>query len=173
MATLFVLGSVGFWILLCVAVIFLLVSMNHEDWGGTWATVTLGVFICLFYFLGNKNIVNNIVSYISSHFGQFVLCVVGYLFIGVVWSFIKWYYFLLNKKENGVRKNSSEIQVSQNKSRIIAWMSYWPPSALWTLINDPVKRLFNNLFRKFEKVYQRIFNNVFKEPSNVLEDLVK
>lgn len=47
-------------------------------------------------------------------------------------------------------------QAAQHKARIITWMSYWPWSATWTLVNDPVRRIFRTLYHEIAGQLQRI-----------------
>lgn len=47
------------------------------------------------------------------------------------------------------------------KSRIVQWMVFWPWSALWTLLNDPLRRLFNYIFTYLRATYQRIAIKVY------------
>ena len=50
---------------------------------------------------------------------------------------------------------------SAHKSRIMTWMVYWPWSMLWTLINDPIKKLFKAIYARIEGVYERISDRLF------------
>jgi len=52
---------------------------------------------------------------------------------------------------------------NRNKGRIIFWMSYWPASALWTLINDPFTRLFKFIYNRIGSVFELISNSMFKD----------
>jgi hypothetical protein len=52
--------------------------------------------------------------------------------------------------------------VADNKARILTWMGYWPWSAFWTIINDPVKRLFKEIYHRIASTLQRISNSMFK-----------
>lgn len=51
----------------------------------------------------------------------------------------------------------------QNKSLILTWMFYWPFSGVWTLINDPVRRIFQRIYVKLEGVYQKITDSAFTD----------
>lgn len=53
-------------------------------------------------------------------------------------------------------------RAAKNKRRITAWMAYWPCSAIGTLLNDPVRRLFNFLFNQFKALYQKLADHVFR-----------
>lgn len=52
-------------------------------------------------------------------------------------------------------------RASNNKARIISWMSLWPFSLTGTLLNDPVRRLFNWLFNSFKALYQKMADAIF------------
>lgn len=52
--------------------------------------------------------------------------------------------------------------VRQNKSRIMTWMMYWPWSLTWTIISDPVKRMFKAMFRWLLTVYEGIANRMYR-----------
>jgi len=49
-----------------------------------------------------------------------------------------------------------------NKSRILTWMFYWPFSGIWTIINDPVRRAFQWIYKRLEGVYQKITVSAFE-----------
>ena len=48
----------------------------------------------------------------------------------------------------------------QNKSRIIMWMSYWPWSALWTLVRDPFRHIYQAFAEKLENMSSKIFGDI-------------
>lgn len=51
--------------------------------------------------------------------------------------------------------------VRENKTRIVAWMSYWPASMAWTLIDDPVRRTFLAIYDHIGGSLQRISDRRF------------
>ncbi len=51
---------------------------------------------------------------------------------------------------------------SENKALITSWISHWPISALWTLINDPIKKLLNFIFNQIKSVFQKMSNRIFR-----------
>lgn len=51
--------------------------------------------------------------------------------------------------------------VRENKARIVAWMSYWPASMAWTLIDDPVRRIFMSIYESIGGSLQRISDRRF------------
>ncbi len=53
-------------------------------------------------------------------------------------------------------------KASQHKGRITTWMCYWPWSMVWTIINDPVKRLFKQIYLQIQGLLQSISNRAFR-----------
>lgn len=57
---------------------------------------------------------------------------------------------------------------ADNKGRIIGWMAFWPFSFVGTFLNDPVRRLFNALFRHFKMLYQKMVDHVFRNDPDLV-----
>ena len=170
MFELLVLGTVGFWITLTLATIFIFISLESDEWGGTGATSTVIVLVVLFWFFGGKDIFIDTGNFLIENTGVFFLFFISYIIIGLIWSFVKWYFYLLNTKEKiqkSLKNNDFSIpkipEVKNNKGRIISWITYWPFSSLWTIINDPIKRAINFMYSKFEKLYQKMSDNMFSD----------
>lgn len=72
----------------------------------------------------------------------------------------KWNSLLI---ENGYRQKNKPIKVRDNKARILAWMSYWPASMLWTIINDPVRRFFEFVYENVGGYLQKIADNAYSK----------
>lgn len=53
-------------------------------------------------------------------------------------------------------------KAAQNKSNITGWIAFWPLSAVWTLIDDPVRRLIDYIFARFKNLYELMSKSVFK-----------
>lgn len=52
--------------------------------------------------------------------------------------------------------------VKEHRGKIIAWMSYWPASILWTLINDPVRRAFVEIYERMGNALQAASDRAFR-----------
>ena len=52
-------------------------------------------------------------------------------------------------------------KVSDNKGRIMRWMTFWPVSMIWSLINDFVKRTFRVIYYKIAGFLQSIADKMF------------
>lgn len=198
-------------ILLVLGVLFVLfvlecILTETENFG--WATLTLllvgvGSVVCGHWFH-----TYSIVDFVKEH-GVFTLVYVGaYVGVGIVWSFIKWFSYLMSFRDafrtqkeaffkskgldgllatapvppelqaafkEFVQTNSrwgsehraqlfemERPRASKNKARITAWASFWPFSFVGTLLNDPVRRLFNLLFNWFKALYQQMSDWVFR-----------
>ena len=55
---------------------------------------------------------------------------------------------------------------ADHRWKIIHWMTFWPWSALWTLLNDPVRKVFAVFFKHLKSTFQRISNKVFGDISD-------
>ena len=100
---------------------------------------------------------------------QYLLAYVG---VGIVWSFFKWYLFLIDARDdtrerlNNIGKTKIVIVVpsaSNNKARITSWTAFWPWTVTWWIINDPIKRFYRWLFRVLSSTYDGVANRMFKE----------
>lgn len=54
-------------------------------------------------------------------------------------------------------------KADHNKGRIIFWMSYWPASAIWTLINDPITRLWKFVYNRLGALFEHISKAMFSK----------
>lgn len=68
----------------------------------------------------------------------------------------------------GNNENKIEIrpQVNQHKAQIYLWMVYWPWSMIWTIINDPVRRVFRWIYTQIRATLQAISDHVWKGTEN-------
>lgn len=190
-------------ILAVLAIVFIAecVFIEVEHWG--WATAVLLATLVGCHFLTPFSPL----AFVREH-GLFTLVyVLGYVGVGVAWSFLKWFSFLrgfrdtyrdhregflkfrglpagTNVPEEHLKAFKDYLQentgwstdrglrdcllsltrprAAKNKSRITAWMAYWPCSLIGTLLNDPVRRLFNWAFNQFKALYQKLADYVFR-----------
>ncbi len=61
-------------------------------------------------------------------------------------------------------------QVDKNKERIITWMTFWPWSALWTLINDPIRAFYNYVYGRIADVLQKMVSKRFADVTKDFEN---
>jgi uncharacterized membrane protein (DUF485 family) len=215
-------GTPWFWCALLFPSLFLLYLIENEKAVGALMTVliTIGVFVAF----GDKRLL----PWVISHPVDLAIDIGAYVLIGIVWGFVKWFFYVLrardkyekmraefeeradafrltvatraasdkyplgrgstarteaneesykaevarlNVKPAGFDKalfqhyasnQSFELRdfppsADKNKGRIIFWMSYWPFSGVWTLINDPITRLYRRLGALFQKISHSMF----------------
>lgn len=166
MTGLFLFGTLWFWLLSVIAFIFIITSLEHRRYGGTGATWVMLLFFGVLYLWGG-NTLSSIGEYLSQNPIRSLLYGLGYITTGIVWSFVKWYYFLLNYKEKVDRSYANWRnyipKASDNKGKIIAWMTYWPMSGVWTIINDPIRRIYDRIYKRIGRVYDKISDRIFKD----------
>lgn len=54
-------------------------------------------------------------------------------------------------------------KATSNKSRIIAWMSFWPCSIVGYLLRDPIQKLFLAIFEVLKSSYQKMADSILKD----------
>lgn len=64
---------------------------------------------------------------------------------------------------------------SQHQGRIVSWIGYWPFSFIFTICNDPLRRIGNAIFESLRGTYASIVRNAWKgvEGDFSAEDLKK
>ena len=67
-------------------------------------------------------------------------------------------------------KLSSPPQVADNKAQIIRWMTFWPISGLWTLINDPIRQAFIKIYDRISGRLQRMSDRIFDDMKLLVVD---
>jgi hypothetical protein len=198
---LFALGTIGFWILIPLVVLFLFFMVEYEKLG--FSTLSLIATFLALAFLGDFNLW---FAMRSNPIGSIVL-VVGYFVVGALWSVGKWWFFVRERRssyqefrdaftdrnklpkdaeipnelkktfkerldEHNDRRRYSGSEdwkplgkplISENKSRLTMWMTYWPWSMTWTMINDPVKKAFRWVLDQLHGVYQHMADVIFKD----------
>jgi len=188
MAHLIIFGSIWFWVLVTVTISIIWNSLERalnssdDNGGGVLATIVLIGFGVLYYFFGSKEHVESIFQFVIHNSGLIIGCILGYLVFGVIWSIVKWFFFLHEKRDvymKNVERYPSQYKkadianhiptAADNKFRILTWMYLWVFSATWTLIDQPIKRTFRFVYNKLESTYDKmalkIFDNVHDEDS--------
>lgn len=52
-------------------------------------------------------------------------------------------------------------KVSRHKARLMLWMSLWPVSIAWSLVDDLLRKVWSEIYLWWAGVYQSIFDNRF------------
>jgi len=192
LVSLFLFGTVWFWLLLGAAALFIGICVNRESFGK--AT------LCLLGFFGALTLFGdfNVIHWLAHNGTTFLIGLGVYLAVGVLWSFAKWFFFVRRLRDeyldrrrafldqNGVsgdvipdglkarwtqeinqswqqrRQTTYPPRARDYKGKITAWMTYWPWSLVVTMIDDPIRKLFSALFRMVQGAFQGISDNAFK-----------
>jgi len=160
--SLFAFGTIWFWILMAAA--FVCAIIATEKGSGLGAFSTMFVTIALLDLFGNKVPLNDFFSYCIHHGVMTLISVAVYILLGVCWAILKWYTFLLKKRDEIISKNATLYeapQVGEHKSAIMIWMFYWPFSLLWTAIDMPIKRAYLFIYRSIAQWLQGMSNKIF------------
>ena len=168
----FAVGTFWFWVL-AISIPVLLFLLVELEWPG-WATASVLATILLLEFLGDANIF----VFIRDNPILIVVSVFAYFCAGTVWSYFKWWFYARKKRheydeamEYYGRYNDNVLKPKvedykpralDHKRRILIWMSYWPWSMVWTLINDFVKDIFEFIFHRLHDAYQKVSDDAFR-----------
>lgn len=175
-------GGVAFWMVAAVFSVFVILALETDS--GTGATFVGALFI-LFLMVATPF---NPVVWALTNPGTFVSYLAGYFAAGSVWSFLKWIFYVLRRREeariartefkekgltgdfgdwvvgrSNYRDSHYPPQVSRHKSDLVFWATWWPWSAFWTLLNDPIRHIWNFLYNLFGRSLQNITNRMFEK----------
>jgi hypothetical protein len=178
----FVLATWPFWALVALTIGLVMWGLEHESpLSSTFVVMLFAATLVCFSDLH----LESVWMWVTSHRLLLTEYVVGYIAAGGVYAFVKWYFFTLNKADqieenidsyrnnyakgyyNGKFDTLADYLQSlapapmENKGRIYLWMAYWPCSALWTLINDPLKRIYRFFLDMMSATMTKISKQVF------------
>jgi hypothetical protein len=172
-------GAWGFWVLLIIASIVASELLDTDQPGK--ASFLALVVVAILAVLSNFNPL----TWIAANPVETVAWVVGYFAAGSAWSVGKWWFWLNKSKRrindllaNNPGKSLKDIaynfrslnlptsfppKVGDYKSRIIGWITLWPASVAWTLLNDPVRWIGEQIYAHLGGMMQRISNKIFSD----------
>lgn len=172
----FALWTLGFWALFVITCVL---ATFFEERGKTFFT-----FLSIFNFIILTRLYIPIDHTTVSHPARVLLDVLGYFVIGTVWGVLKWYFFLrgmLDKfkeakadflrkgggtqqsflfylEQSGIEHNP---QVNRHKGDILHWMTFWPFSFVWTMISDPITKIFRRIYAAIADTLQALSDRMF------------
>lgn len=141
--------------LLIALPVIAVLSYITEEMGPALTTIILIGFLVFGYFVFSFNVF----YFVYSNFTTVVFWTLGYLLIGVLYSFVKWYLYVLKKKEDGLNKRYVKLETN----RAATWIVYWPLSLFWTLLSDILTRLVTRIVNLFGNIYNSIVDYVYKD----------
>jgi hypothetical protein len=218
--TIFILYGPLWWLLTILAVIAIIIAIDHDN--GFGATITfLGTLILMTCF-GTLPLI----EWVTNNSWLFTGIILGYFLIGgPIGGITRWYTYVhdeLEKYENTKRnwlKHVAEIDTTEvppekridwlvyasekfdwikikgdriydqrertekyypetvkvlqshpqawdNKARIITWMTYWPFTLTWLLLNDFITKFFKIIQQKLSNLMDQISRHIFKNVEN-------
>ncbi len=189
-ATMFAIGALGFWALTALAAILLIWTIDSER--PTSAFVLLVIYAIVLGITGSFNVVDWVLRNpleLLKYVAGYVAIGVGWawirweFFINVIdrqYNEFRSEYLTTKgltelvtdaqKKEfldladvHGFGSTVIPVRVNRNKARLILWMTYWPFSMPWTLIDEPVKRTFEFLYLQLGSALQARSNQKFSK----------
>jgi hypothetical protein len=167
MVTFFVLGGLWFWLLLAVSVISITALVENEH--NALADLVFIASMVALYKLGCQQPIIDIGNWIVNHVLYSILIFIGYFVAGTAYCVAKWYVYLIDARDKIIRNNdrfyADKFTPGRNKARILHWAIYWPINGAWTLISNPVVKLFNRIFYKLEGFLQSMSDKIMKPVS--------
>lgn len=139
--------------------------------------------ICVGLFLGLLQMFSDVrpFTYMLAEPIRSALIVGVYVVIGTVYVWLKWISYV-NTAVRKINANTDKypprdpdsiarylgyksipLKVSDYKSKIMGWMIYWPASGAWTVLNDPICRLFEAIYNNIAKSLQDISDKAFSD----------
>jgi hypothetical protein len=171
--TLFAVGTLWFWLLLIISsgIIIHLIEYTDSAYSSfIWVILVLSIF----YFFGGSVNIKSVGAFIVDQPDHALGILVSYFVIGLIWTIIKWYFFLLDIKDTLVEKfkrnaklspqfDIKEYYPSEYSQKLISWAIYWPLSCIWTIISNPVRRIFTWLINRLESTYIALTNRILRQ----------
>jgi|GEM_PF-5566044 len=179
----FVFGSIWFWFLVLIEFIILTALVEHEE--SWWSFLSVVMFIALIHLFGNVNIFAWMKEHPYELLRWITLyAIIGTCWgIGKFYFYNasakraidkykpKFYKNFKNKEWQSEEEMDREwkrylhskltdrqhqcLDLEGQASKVIFWISYWPVSSFWTILNDPLRRFG-------EWIYYTCFVRVFK-----------
>jgi formate hydrogenlyase subunit 3/multisubunit Na+/H+ antiporter MnhD subunit len=116
------LASLGLATTVILAILFIIVitSLVENDLG-TVATILILAICGALYFTGGQETTRFLLEGIRQNIWQYMTVVILYLAIGVIYSFVKWFYFVKDQKRKGW---NTPPKASDNTPALIRWIYF-------------------------------------------------
>jgi hypothetical protein len=105
------LGSIWWYFVTGIAVILLIIAIEKES----FLACSLSIIVYMTFLQWVSNI--NIIGWSIDHPFKLLLYILGYFIIGILWSFVKWWFRVSERVENHL-KDKAEIKVNYLKKRL-------------------------------------------------------
>jgi hypothetical protein len=177
--------GIFFWVVAALAFVVIMVSVEYEAF-----SFTSGAFIifgALLVWLSGAHPI----TWVRENQILLLEIIGAYFVMGIIWGVVKYMFFLKGVQQRlrefrasrdimGPLKEKDRVdfiaseryrikslppRVRDSKKQIIFWMTYWPFSMPWTLINEPVKKFFNYVYHKLAGMLQGMSDRLFRDIS--------
>ena len=185
--------SFGFWFWGLIIVEFILLTWFVEQEWPAPSFASIIIFIVLLWWLADIPVwvwIKENPWRLTRYFGYYII-------LGVCWSFFKYYFQLKRTRKvlsrakaewtlrnqnttepitfqqflndsSGFYKIRKDLDFESSARKLIFWSMFWPTSMVWTLLNDPFRKLFKWLiFDVFVEIYRKMHKKMI---GNLLEE---
>lgn len=141
----FALWGTGFWLLMIITSIIFIFGCEKNSVG---LSVISSIILVIVY--------HSYLTVFLLNPAMFVIVFFGWIILGVFWSLWRWFRYCkkivseCNRQNIGV--STDQLDLYDNKSRIINWIVYWPWDLLWNLTGEFIQHVWDAM----ENVYKRI-----------------
>lgn len=156
-------GSViAFWSVVLLFVVIAFISENYKQ-GIPMFFITIGLVIAHQY---KSNF--NVLQYFD------LANILIYLGIGFVFSLIRTYFYANRKKRKALKNYHNDENLNKKlealkedvksdlKGNVFRWWFMWPASAIYWLVSDLIRDLWNSFYDKISKLFTGLVNLGFK-----------
>lgn len=126
------------------------------------------IIVCslgLFEYITTDNLYSIGYNYVTTYPLFLLSLVASYVFIGILWSFLKWYIFLKEDKRYQLKIKDIHPKTiiiapsaSDKITDIVRWMGYWPFSMFWFIISKPYRYMYDLLSDIYDNITKSVFN---------------
>lgn len=164
---LFAVTGLTFWLLFLIAIVCLFISVATES--SWWGLLIIICFLSSLWVFGYKGNVQGIWGWITENPLRLIIYFLFYILLGIAYSFVKWYLFLSDRKEEMLRRRKEYDniifygipQIQDYKGKLFGWIFYWSLGVIWDMIDRPFRRLFKFIYERISGSYQRISDKMF------------
>lgn len=180
-----VFGGIMFWVFVGIAALLLMITVesykkSEETLQGElgWpVTITLVVIALLIY----SNNPQGIFEAFKQDWIKWILILIGFIIIGVLWSFMRWVKVVKRSHKRYLRhleevKNSANPDLISRtasklfkptvdgwKASIAAWILFWPFSVLRYIFGSAVIDFISSCIDKLKGRYDKITESIYKD----------
>lgn len=149
--------TLWFWAIVVITIGFVL-SVYNDTTGFAVASIVIGGALAHFSTINVWHLLRDNFTSVLAYFAI-------YTALGIVWSFVRWYFYLVSERDTAIEYNRKVRipKASENKDRIFTWIFCWPFSVLGNFFGDFLSAVYRAIMRIFGNTYDRIAQNIYKD----------